>query len=694
MGAAVTESDTGLEWVHQVAEASDAAVVTQVAGDYEQHYHRYVRGWEYLEASSIHEEEINLVKQTYVAEDVSFGQRRQVDRSVGLLKSPDRPSNVLVLSGAVGSGRRTSSLRTLLQAGVPDKNMYSLVLDWDRPRAQQIPYTPNHGFLLDLSSYGMLPKDFYEGIVDYQRRAAEANAYLIVIATPGVWNPGTLIPIPHVEHLRPSAVKVARSCLEQWAEGRLSWLADGALLAELLVPATSPGDAARLARIIADRTDGDQERVKDEFGNWTDYLRGWFIDHSQDSDLRERALLISVALLDGSPAGIIMQAADRLFKRVGGKPLPGGALAGPDLEERLEIIQAKRVGIDAISLSAGRHGLWEAVLQHVWKQRPPLRRVLLDWASDISAPDAIAVKHLNRIAEGLTSLVAGPDGWTALQVISGWIATDSPAHRRLAVGMLESMSTHPSVGIVVRKYLYDLAKQKNISEAVAETIADVCAGALSDNYPRMALTRLRLLASRDDGRGATAVARAIRALASNAGRRTLVLDEIINWAESDEPAICRAGAAAFLALADLGGDDPIALSLAKDLDADAVTDLSSQMFIRGWIAACQHQPTADRALASLAAWLDSPKFPDRQVVDIASAVLAGRAGDAAVANLLVGRGVPTEVGRRRRTQLLQHLMSTSIRSAAVTEPRSEPSETAEISVTVPEESSETSDELA
>jgi hypothetical protein len=690
----MTEDDTGLEWVHQEAEVSDGAVVTQVAGDYEQHYHRYVRGWEYLEASNIHEEEISLVKETYVEEQVSLGQKGQADRSIGFLINPDRPANVLVLSGAVGSGRRTTALRILLGTGVSEKNIYSLVLDWDRPRVQQIPYTSGHGFLLNLSSYSTLPKDFYEGISDYQRRAAEANAYLIILAAPGIWNPGTVVFVPQVDHLAPLALKVARSCLEQWAKERLSWLAEDTMLAELLVPATSPGDAARLARIIADQTNLDQERVKDEFGNWTDYLRGWFVEHDQDGDLRERALLIATALLDGVPAGIIMRAADRLYKRVGGKSMPGGALAGPDLDERLAIINARRVGIDAISLSEGRHGLWEAVLRHVWKQRPPLRRVLLDWASDISAPDAIAVKYLDRIAEGLTSLVAGPDGWTALQVISGWIATDSPVHRRLAVGMLESMSTHPNVGIVVRKYLYDLAKKKNISEAVAETVADVCAGALSYSYPRMALTRLRLLASREDGRGAAAVARSIRALASDAGRRPLVLDEIIDWAESDEPSMRQAGAAAFLALADLDGDDPIALSLAKDLDVDTITNLASQMFIRGWVAAFRHPPTSDRALASLGTWLDSPKFPDRQVVNIASAVLAGRVGNGAIADLLVGRSATTEVGRRRRIQLLQNLVSTPISSVDNADQQSEPSEPAESSDTIPGESSEIQNELA
>src|SRR5262249_29692943 len=157
----------------------------------------------------------------------------------------------------------------------------------------------------------------------------------------------------------------------------------------------------------------------------------------------------------------------------------------------------------------------EAVLTHVWQQRPQLRSVLLEWASDLSIPGGIAVKYLSRIAEAITRLAAGPSGDTVLQVVIKWAETDRKTHRQLAVGVLENMTTHAAIGAAVRKSLYDWATQKRTSEALAEAIAKVCAGNLGRMYPRVALTRLRLLASRDDQHAADSVAEAVRSLASS-----------------------------------------------------------------------------------------------------------------------------------------------------------------------------------
>ncbi len=190
------------------------------------------------------------------------------------------------------------------------------------------------------------------------------------------------------------------------APERLDWLDDNTDLAKLLGPTTSPSDAVRLARIIAGGDHGDENEVKDEFQNWDSFLGTWFEDHGRSEDLRDRALLIAVALLDSLPADVLMKAADRLFSRVKGALPPGGALAGPDLDKRLDRICAERVD-DGLSLRSARRGLDEAVLAHVWRQRPDLRDTLLDWVAEISAPKGVAVKYTERIAEGVTRLALG-----------------------------------------------------------------------------------------------------------------------------------------------------------------------------------------------------------------------------------------------------------------------------------------------
>ncbi|MEU9034617.1 hypothetical protein AB0D45_06840 [Streptomyces sp. NPDC048352] len=642
------------EGVHQEAEAAENARVTQVAGDYEEHHHRYVREWQYLRAVGIDTDEIALVEREYVHAEPVGGQEGQVARATRLLKRPVGQHSVAVLIGAAGSGRRTTALRVLRDVGVQGDNIRSLVLDWDRPRAEQIPSTPDHGFILDLSGYSTLPADFYQGLSSYQKDSAAGGAYLVILATAEAWRPSTLASVPRVDHVQPPAIEVARAHLRYAKSDRLEWLADGTELAELLGSTTRPADAVRLARIVAEGTPGSAQDAKSEFENWQDHLTQWFNEHEGVEHLRDRALLIATALLEGLPAGVVMAAADKLFNLVQGVLPPGGPLAGPDLKVRLDNVGAKRVGDDGLSLSKDRHGLHEAVLTHVWSQRPPLREVLLRWASDITAQGGVAGKYRERVAEAITRLAVGPGGQAVLGIVKEWTAMDSPAHRRLAVGVLENTATHPGIGVAVRKYLYDTAKQKNLAETQATTVAEVCAGSLGRAFPRVALTRLRLLASRTDRRGTAAVAQAIRTLAEEPELRDLVVSEIVGWAEDEDAQVRQAGATAFLALTSLAGEDPIALALVGEPGA-VDTAVEDSLFVRGWRAAWRHD--SDSAVESLAAWLDSSAVPENQCLDIAEAVLKGTVGDAGVSNLLVGEaGVTTNAGIHRRRILLNRLL--------------------------------------
>ncbi|MFF3373517.1 hypothetical protein ACFYXF_11275 [Streptomyces sp. NPDC002680] len=646
--------------MRQEAEASDHAVVKQVAGDYEEHHHRYVRGWEYLRSVGFDEDEVRLVASEYVQAEPSVPSvERQVARAVRLLKRPLGQHNIVVLTGAADTGRRTTALRVLRDVGVEAEHLHSLLLDWDRPRTEQLPVTPGHGYVLDLSGYSSLPADFYQGLSGYQKEAAAAGSYLVILATTGTWKPSTLASIARIEHVPPSALDVAKAHLRQRKADRLSWLDEGSELRLLLSSTTSPADAVRLAQIIAEAADGGQASAKEEFENWRDHLTKWFKDHDGAEHLRDRALLIAIALLDRLPADVVMAAADRLFAQVEGVLPPGGALAGPDLATRLEIVGAKRVKDDGLSLDKARHGLDEAVLTHVWAQRPHLRSELLRWASEITAPKGIADKYRTQVAAALTRLATGSAGQPVLRIVTEWIASESAAHRRLAAGVLESTATHPGIGVAVRKYLYDAAKQKNLSEALAQTVAEVCAGRLGRTYPRVALTRLRLLAGRTDQRGAQAVAHAVRELAAEPELRDLVLGEIVDWTEADEDVVRQAGARAFLALTDLtspSGEVPLALALVQELAAHKETGLEDQLFVRGWRATWRHEPSADQALESLVTWLDSPAVPEDHAVEVAVAVLAGRLRDARVSELLVGQCDPAGPGRTRRIAVLSRLL--------------------------------------
>ncbi|UED88141.1 hypothetical protein [Streptomyces profundus] len=640
---------------HQQAEASGHARLTQVAGDYEEHHHQYVRGWEYLRGIGVDDHELDFVEQAFV--DPKGSQNTgQVESAAGLLRGPHARSNTLVLCGEAGTGRRTTALRVLRQADVPRERIRWLVLDWDRPRTEQIPHTKGYGFVLDLTGFRALPEDFYAGLADYQKDAEASEALLIILADPGSWKPESLTTTPAVRMIRPPSPDVARAHLHHLAADRIDWL-NQTPLSGLLTPAAPPGDAARLARLIAQAEVGGEVAVRQEFTDWHDHLKDWFERHSAQDDLRERALLVGSALLEKVPADIVLAAADQLFTKVGGKLPPGGALAGRDLDMRLKAVNACQVDGEAISLDSDRHGLSEALLKYVWQQRPQLRPVLLEWASHISQPHGIAVGHLRRIADCLVRLALLPGGSTVLSVAIAWIEKGRAAHRQLALGIVETMALHPVTGVVVRKQLYDWAQQKSTSEELTKAIAEICSGQLGQLYPRIALTRLRLLASKDDEAAREAVAEAVRTLASTPDQRILVLSEIVNWAESTDTTIRRAGASTFLALTDISSDTLLPLPENPEGADDEEDAQTPDLFARGWRAALREPSTADAAHDRLAAWLDSSKLTDEQVLPMAATVLRGHIGQAGAAGLLVGSSGSSELGRARRLKLLDLLVS-------------------------------------
>ncbi|MFG2351510.1 hypothetical protein [Streptomyces phaeochromogenes] len=654
----------------QHAEVSERGQVTQVGGDYEEHHHRYVRGWEYLYGTSVDDGEMDLAEHAFV--EVPDGYHPSpVAQAVSILRSTSGLRSVLVILGEKGTGRRAAALRVLHRAGVPRQQIRWLLPDWERPRTEQLPYTQGHGFVLDLTDFPSLPEGFYTGLADYQKAAEAAEAVLIILATPGAWDPGARATVPSVQLARPPARKIAEAHLRYLKADRVDWLIS-ASLDGLLAEEAQPADAARLARLVAGAEADGQDTLAQEFKEWEGYLRGWFEDHSSADDLRERALLVAAALLEGGPAHMVMEAADHLFTKVQGVLPPGGPLAGRDLYARLKTIGASPVG-EGISLEDQRHGCAEAVLTYVWQQRPPLRRVLLEWASDISAPNRIATGHVGRIADSLAQLSLRPGGAMVLSVASSWIESGHATHKRLAVEILETMALHPVTGAGVRKQLYDWAHQKNTSEALATAVADICASRLGETYPRMALTRLRLLASRPDGRGQKAVASAVRALANTPERRVLVLSEILEWSVSASAVVRHAGVTTFLALSDVTSDGFLPLPPAQDSSTSTADALITRLIVRGWRTALLDPAMADTAHQQLAAWLDSPQLADEQVLRLAAAALRGHVGKQGTSALLVGTADSGELGLARRRTLLDQLITEQATAPAQSDTAAEPS---------------------
>jgi hypothetical protein len=296
----------------------------------------------------------------------------------------------------------------------------------------------------------------------------------------------------------------------------------------------------------------------------------------------------------------------------------------------------------------------------VWQERPQLRSVLLKWASQISAPSGAAVRHLRRIADCLVRLSLLPGGATVQKVVSSWIDAGGSAHRKLAVEVLEKMALHPDTGVGTRKLLYSWAQAKTSSEETLTAVAEICAGQLGREYPRIALTRLRVLASRSDDLARKAVADAVRALADAPEQRLLVLSEIVGWCESASGTTAAAGATTFLALTDISSETLLPLPTPQEPAEDEDGVQSGDLFVRGWRAALRETSSTAAAHTQLAAWLDTPKLSDEQVLPVVAAVLRGNLSQAGAAEILVGSPSTSPLGRARRKELLDQLLAEQV----------------------------------
>ncbi|MFB8267494.1 hypothetical protein ACFC96_12885 [Streptomyces sp. NPDC055955] len=85
--------------------------------------------------------------------------------------------------------------------------------------------------------------------------------------------------------------------------------------------------------------------------------------------------------------------------------------------------------------------------------------------------------------------------------------------------------------------------------------------------------------------------------------------------------------------------------------------LASQLFVRGWRGALQEPTAVQAAYRHLAAWLDSPKLEDDQVLPLVAQVLRGYVGQEGPSSLLVGSSDSSDLGRARRAQLFAQLIS-------------------------------------
>ena len=460
-------------------------------------------------------------------------------RSLMLGMEDAEPRSVIVLVGDRGTGRRTTAMRLLASALPTGIRIERLSADFDEADAELIPTEGPARYLLDLSAVSFrLPDSFREGLARYAVTAAERGIYMVAVVSDSAWGDVPLTmgggALAVLRHIPAPAEKVAIRILEsdQSTAERVEWLnAEGSVFRGLLHPSSVPADGVRLAAFITAAKDPFDREAADGFRGWENKVKDWF-DSDGPTAIRHRVLQITASFMEGAPLEKVMAARDALLSipelKLGTDP--GGPLAGPSARTQCSQAELTVDEDGRVYLDRPRPGVRHALLRHLWKTRPEMKQIAIDWLTKITGPGGPAADRLEAIADVLAGL-ADVDGVDlALEQAGQWIMHGSPAQARLAVSLVERLAMHPTSSSRARTVLLDNWSTAATRAPRQRAVARICAGKFGLEQPHLALTRLRrVLDSASDAETRAAAIDAVRELANVPELSPLVVNRLAEW---------------------------------------------------------------------------------------------------------------------------------------------------------------------
>lgn len=195
----------------------------------------------------------------------------------------------------------------------------------------------------------------------------------------------------------------------------------------------------------------------------------------------DRALLVATIFLSGSEAVATQDASRRLLGK-GPQNDVEAILTGPDLSTRLRAVGAEVDGRHATF--DHKPGYAQAVLNHLWQQRPDIHMHLLKWLDTITAPGEPGASRLAVISDLLVELAITENDVRIIDQIRTWIGNGNTTtqHEALIAGVFTRAALADALGAKVRTKLLDWAQSDE--ERVAKVVALVCQGEFATHYPR------------------------------------------------------------------------------------------------------------------------------------------------------------------------------------------------------------------
>jgi hypothetical protein len=507
---------------------------------------------------------------------------------------------VVVIVGAPASGRRTAALR-LLAAPTTGRSVTELLPDWKRASTRHFPRSPNSRFLLDLTYRDVgFPPSFARELQSYGNDLAAIDSQLAVIATSSEWAACEAEARIFTASLStPPSHNVLKAHVNYLGGASASLVDEEPLksqIAGLLTDRTAPHYAAELASLLSgpQRSYEDVKASLAEFGRWRTYINKQ-LGAAADGSAQIRALIIALAVLDGSTAEAILKAADMLLEAIGVSVSPVVALEGDSLRHRLDLVGAVRDG-DRLSLSRATAGVQDAILDDVWIERPLLREPIVNWLSEIATKKLPGQADDSRIRDVLVRLISQHRADQLIDILFQWLGRNE-RKRQLAFSALDGLLVDPSIGSAVQKVLLQRARGNQPSWHLVA----LCGGSLAERAPAVALVRLRAIADRVTmtDKLATEFSSAISALLRSADRTRFVqvLTRLTSWMDEDGN-----GQGAFtclLAVFDVERNYATVRTLVDHIREEPTLGLLVQ---RGWVALLRNPLSARLASDAIYAW--------------------------------------------------------------------------------------------
>lgn len=512
-----------------------------------------------------------------------------------------RTHRAVVLVGAAGTGRRTAAVNLLVDAGVVPQELALEANDTD----QSLVGEPGCGYLVDLAPFADDPESAGVVLDRCLSDLGETENPLVVLSTKELdqaLNPdrrGLSVPWS-----APASAEIFRSHLARLLSPReaAGWFHQPEVTGVL--DRATPADAVRLAGLVRDVVEGETggavltrclPDVLDAYGNWESELRDWDRQTEVRPDAGERrAMLLAVAALQGESPATIVTAAERLMSFAGVDADLGGALVGPGVSARMELVD--HVGTDH-GVVFTRPAYAPAVLDRAWTDRPRLRKPLQKWLMQVGRETGVAPvrERAGETLLGLAARQAAP--WLVLDAAADWARG---GRRRSAADLLTVAGTDPAIGWDVRRRLYEWATNHKVGDSLHLVVAAVCAGELADAYPAIALTRLRHLANRESRRVRLEATQAMAELSRRPRLRWAVHREVLAWMGDSSALRASTGRWTFFALARLLSAEGRPIALQNPLNDQYLDGLA-----QGWREVLRAKDTGEAAAPLVGRWLDA-----------------------------------------------------------------------------------------